>query len=50
MDFVAQREYGRHRKVRMHRPTEEVNGITPRNKNSYLFRDVVYWKEFQRGA
>ena len=50
MDFVAQKEYGKLRKVRMHRPTEEINGITPGNKNSYLFRDVVYWKEFQRGV
>jgi len=29
----------------MHRPTEEMRRITPGNKDAYLFRDVVYWKE-----
>jgi arginine deiminase len=48
MDFGAQTEYGRLRMVLMHRPTEELKLITPGNKDAYLFRDVVYWKEFQR--
>ncbi|MCW3990164.1 MAG: arginine deiminase family protein [Candidatus Bathyarchaeota archaeon] len=48
MDFGAQTEYGRLRKVLMHRPSEELKRITPGNKDAYLFRDVVYWKEFQR--
>jgi arginine deiminase len=47
MDFGAQTEYGRLRKVLMHRPTEELKLITPGNKDAYLFRDVVYWKAFQ---
>lgn len=25
-----------------------MRGVTPGNKDAYLFRDVVYWKEFQR--
>ncbi len=50
MDFGSQIEYGRLRKVRMHRPTEELKHITLRNKDAYLFRDVVYLKEFQREA
>jgi len=48
MEYGAQTEYGRLRKVLMHRPTEELKQITPGNKDAYLFRDVVYWKEFQR--
>ena len=48
MEYGAQTEYGRLRKVLMHRPTEELKRITPGNKDAYLFRDVVYWKEFQR--
>jgi len=48
MEFGAQTEYGRLRKVLMHRPTEELKRITPANKDAYLFRDVVYWREFQR--
>ncbi|MCW3978423.1 MAG: arginine deiminase family protein [Candidatus Bathyarchaeota archaeon] len=48
MDYGAQTEYGRLRKVLMHRPTEELRRVTPGNKDAYLFRDVVYWKEFQR--
>ena len=48
MDFGAQTEYGRLKKVLMHRPTEELKRITPGNKDAYLFRDVVYWREFQR--
>ncbi len=32
----------------MHRPTQELKRITPGNRDAYLFRDVVYWKEFQR--
>lgn len=48
MKFGAQTEYGRLRKVLMHRPTEELKRLTPANKDAYLFRDVVYWKEFQR--
>ncbi|MGD2200208.1 MAG: arginine deiminase family protein [Candidatus Bathyarchaeota archaeon] len=48
MDFGAQTEYGRLEKVLMHRPTEELKHMTPRNKDAYLFRDVVYWREFQR--
>jgi arginine deiminase len=48
MDYGAQTEYGRLKKVLMHRPTEELRRITPSNKDSFLFRDVVYWREFQR--
>ena len=48
MEYGAQTEYGRLRKVLMHRPTEELKKITPGNKDAYLFRDVVYWREFQR--
>ncbi|UCD44683.1 MAG: hypothetical protein JSV27_11310 [Candidatus Bathyarchaeota archaeon] len=48
MEYGAQSEYGRLRKVLMHWPTEEMRRITPGNRGSYLFRDVVYWKEFQR--
>lgn len=48
MEFGAQTEYGRLRKVLMHRPTEDLRRITPSNKDSYLFRDVVYWRAFQR--
>jgi arginine deiminase len=48
MKFGAQTEYGKLKKVLMHRPTEENRRITPWNKDAYLFRDVVYWKEFQR--
>ncbi len=46
MKFGAQTEYGKLRKVLMHRPTEENRRVTPGNKDAYLFRDVVYWKEF----
>ena len=47
MLFGAQTEYGKLRKVLMHRPTEDNRRITPGNKDAYLFRDVVYWKGFQ---
>jgi arginine deiminase len=47
MEYGAQTEYGKLRKVLMHRPTEELKRITPGNKDAYLFRDVVYWKAFQ---
>jgi len=50
MDFGAQTEYGRIRKVLVHRSTEEINRITPVNKDTIPFRDEVYWKEFQREA
>ena len=48
MEYGAQTEFGRLKKVLMHRPTEELKLITPGNKDAYLFRDVVYWREFQR--
>jgi len=48
MEYGAQTEYGKLKKVLMHRPTEELKRITPGNKDAYLFRDVVFWKEFQR--
>jgi len=47
MKFGAQTEYGKLKKVLMHRPTEKNWRITPGNKDTYLFRDVVYWKEIQ---
>jgi len=47
MKFGAQTEYGKLKRVLMHRPTEENRRITPGNKDAYLFRDVVYWKEIQ---
>jgi arginine deiminase len=48
MSFGAQTEYGRLRRVLMHRPGEDLARVTPGNKDAFLFRDVVYWKEFQR--
>ncbi len=48
MKYGAQTEYDRLSRVLMHRPTEELKRITPGNKDAYLFRDVVYWREFQR--
>ena len=48
MDFGDQTEYCRLRKVLMHRPTEELNRVTPGNKDTYLFRDIVHWREFQK--
>ena len=48
MVYGAQTEDRKLRKVLMHRPTEELKRITPENKDAYLFRDVVYWREFQR--
>ncbi|MBS7637451.1 hypothetical protein KEJ49_00955 [Candidatus Bathyarchaeota archaeon] len=48
MEFGAQTEYGRLRRVLMHRPSEELRRITPSNRDAYLFRDVVYWRMFQR--
>jgi arginine deiminase len=48
MRFGAQTEYGRLRKVLMHRPGEDLARVTPGNKDAFLFRDVVYWREFQR--
>jgi arginine deiminase len=46
--YGAQTEYGKLRKVLMHRPTEDNRRITPGNKDAYLFRDVIYWKSFQK--
>jgi arginine deiminase len=48
MEYGAQTMFGGLRKVLMHRPTEELKRMTTVNKDAYLFRDVVYWKEFQR--
>jgi arginine deiminase len=48
MEYGAQTEFGRLKRVLMHRPTEELKLLTPGNKDAYLFRDVVYWREFQR--
>ena len=48
MDYGAQSEYSRLRKVLMHRPNEELDRVTPGNLAAFNFRDVVYWKEFQR--
>ena len=47
MEFGAQTEYGRLRKVLMHRPDEGMKVVTAGNKEDYLFRDPVYWREFQ---
>lgn len=47
MKFGAQTEYGKLRKVLMHRPGEGMKAVTAGNKNDYLFRDPVYWKAFQ---
>jgi len=47
MKFGAQTEYGKLRKVLMHRPGEDMKVVTAGNKNDYLFRDPVYWKAFQ---
>jgi arginine deiminase len=48
MEYGAQTEFGNLKKVLMHRPTNNLKFITPGNKDAYLFRDVVYWKEFQK--
>jgi N-dimethylarginine dimethylaminohydrolase len=48
MDYGAQTEYGKLKKVLMHRPDEGMRVVTAENKDDYLFRDPVYWKEFQR--
>ena len=47
MKFGAQTEYGRLRRVLMHRPGEGMRVVTAGNKDDYLFRDPVYWKAFQ---
>jgi len=47
MKFGAQTEYGKLRKVLMHRPGEGMRVVTAGNKDDYLFRDPVYWKAFQ---
>jgi arginine deiminase len=47
MRFGAQTEYGKLRKVLMHRPGEGMRVVTAGNKDDYLFRDPVYWKAFQ---
>ncbi len=48
MEYRAQTEFGGLRKVPMHRPTEKLKRMTPVNKDACPFRDVVYWREFQR--
>jgi len=48
MEYGSQTEYDHLRKVLMHRPSEEFKRITPGNKDAYLFRNVVYWRKFQR--
>ena len=48
MKYGAQTEYGKLRKVLMHHPDEGMRVVTAGNKDDYLFRDPVYWKEFQR--
>jgi arginine deiminase len=47
LNYGAQTEYGKLRKVLMHRPGEGMKAVTAGNKNDYLFRDPVYWKAFQ---
>jgi arginine deiminase len=47
MKFGAQTEYGKLRKVLMHRPDDGMRVVTAGNKNDYLYRDPVYWKAFQ---
>ena len=47
MKYGAQTEYGKLRKVLMHRPGEGMKVVTAGNKDDYLFRDPVYWKAFQ---
>ena len=47
MKYGAQTEYGKLRKVLMHRPDEGMRVVTAENKDDYLYRDPVYWKEFQ---
>jgi arginine deiminase len=48
MEYGVQTGFGELRKVFMYRPTKVLKRITPVNKDAYLFRDVVYWREFQR--
>ena len=48
MKYGAQTEYGKLRKVLMHRPDEGMKVVTAGNKNDYLYRDPVYWKAFQK--
>ena len=47
MKYGAQTEYGKLRRVLMHRPDEGMKAVTAGNKDDYLFRDPVYWKAFQ---
>lgn len=48
MNYGAQTEYEKLTKVLMHRPGVGLKRIKPGNKDAYLFRDIAYWKEFQR--
>jgi arginine deiminase len=48
MECGAQNEFGGLMKVLMHGHTEELKRMTPMNKDACLFRDLVYWEEFQR--
>ena len=50
MKYGAQTEYGKLRKVLMHRPDEGMKVVTAGNKDDYLFRDPVYWKVFQENT
>ncbi|RLG96505.1 hypothetical protein DRO27_02175, partial [Candidatus Bathyarchaeota archaeon] len=47
MKYGAETEYGKLRRVLMHRPDEGMKAVTAGNKDDYLFRDPVYWKAFQ---
>ena len=42
MKYGAQTEYGKLRRVLMHRPDEGMKVVTAGNKNDYLYRDPVY--------
>ena len=50
MEYGAQTGFGGLRKVLMHRPTEELKRMTPVNKDTCLFRDVVYPGGVPEGA
>ncbi|WP_114747701.1 arginine deiminase [Pleomorphovibrio marinus] len=48
MDLRIYSEYGAIQQVLMHRPGNEIDRLTPYNKNLLLFEDVPYLEEMQK--
>ena len=48
MKFGAGCEYSKLEKVLMFRPGEEIKQIRTDSFQELFFRDVVYWKRFQK--